>query len=235
MLQGLPETETGVQQDLVEPHSIQPGYPLRKEIPHLSHHILVHRIPLHRLRRPLDVHHHIRNTRLGDVLKHPLVHCPSRNIVNHHRTETGDNLLRHLRPEGIDGHTALRIVLPDQFHRPRQPAQLLLFIHDGRTGTSGISTHVYDRRPLLHNLVDTLYHPHFAEILSAVIKRIRSDVQNPHYYRTGKIHFPFPQSDTFHPTSNFMFFINLINFMNFTNFSLNLRAQSYEKSIIYWK
>ena len=170
MVEGLAETETGVKDDIVKTSLVEHGNPVGKEFTNIFYNILIDRIQLHGLRRTLNMHHDIRNTRLGNKIKHAVIHRSSGNIIDNDISQTIDYFARHGRAKGIDGHHHIQIVLPHKLNRPCQTCQLLLFIDKSSSRTSGISSYVYDACTLLHNLVNTFDYLHFADIFAAIIK-----------------------------------------------------------------
>ena len=148
------------------------------------------RIFLHRLWSSLDMHHNVRHTSPGHIIKHPVIHRSSRNIVHDHRPLSSDDFFSYFCPESIDWNDCLRIMFPDQFHRLQQTPDFFLIGYIIGSGTGGISTDIDHIRPFIHNLMNTFDYFHLTQVFSTIIKRVWSYIQYPHHCRNSKIQFP---------------------------------------------
>ena len=84
--QSLTETEAGIQNNIIKTLGIQASDPICQKFPYFFYDIFIMRIFLHRLWSPLDMHHDVRHTGPGHIIKHPLIHRSSRNIVHDNRS-----------------------------------------------------------------------------------------------------------------------------------------------------
>ena len=119
-------------------------------------------------------------------------------VVHDTRSETGNHPFRHTRPESIDRDRHLRILVADDLHGERHPAQLLRRRYVGRPRPRRITAHVDYRSALGNGLVDTFPDSPDLRCPAAGEKRIRRHIDNGHHHRPLQVEQPAPYSYRFH-------------------------------------
>ena len=187
--QSLTETEAGIQNNIIKTFGIQASDPICQKFPYFFYDTFIMRIFLHRLWSPLDMHHDVRHTGPGHIIKHPLIHRSSRNIVHDNRSLSSDDFFGYFCPESIDRNDRLRIMFPNQFHRLQQTSDFFPIVYIIGSGTGRISPDIDHVRPFIHNLMNAFDNFYLTQVSSTIIKRVWSYIQYPHHCRNSKIQF----------------------------------------------
>ena len=179
VLQGLAETETGVDDDpaLVDARHLAGEDALGEEAVHVGDDVVVLRRRLHRARLAEHVHQHHRHAEFGRRVQRAF--AAQRVHIVEHAGASGDRRAHDLRLAGVDADRHGR-ARGQTFDHRQHPPQLLLHRHLVGARTGGLATDVEQVGALFHQTQAMGDGRLRVVVATAIGKRIRGDVDDAH-------------------------------------------------------
>ena len=188
VVHGLPETESGVQDDVIDAAAVQFLYLSGKILHDFHAEVDVKRVLLHVRRSSLHVHHDIGDVQAGYGVEHPFVQLPGRDVV-----DDGGSVFFHAHggrvgTECVYGKDRVGGYRTDDSEAFAQPGHLLFRRNVFGPRAGRVCPDVYDVRTLVEDLFRACGDVLCRFLAAYGIKGIRGQVEDPHDSGSGKLH-----------------------------------------------
>ena len=190
VLEGLAETETGVEDNVVCPQLAQAFHLFRQKEKDLSQEVIVVGRLLHGGRRSLNVHQDVRHAQAGHRAEHIIVHRTARNIVDDICATFFHTHTRHVSAERINGNGYIGSEAAHNLQPPAQPRHFLLRAYVVCPGARRVGTDVDHRAPFVEDFLHAVLNLRFGLLAAACVERVGRYVENAHYLRAGQFDEP---------------------------------------------